>query len=154
MQNSVAFWMHGSEHKVVAFILRSIIIIHLSHHQSHSNQECLPSNYYPSQNQSLVLVFISKVHKEFQPFIEMPSIYSLSDSIVELPCVHGNGKPIDTFVRKRLDEVQKLVNVTCWHYVESMEICSIQQTLSLEASFSRNYCRTANGFKDHITFTM
>ena len=70
---------------------------------------------------------------EFLPFIEIPSIYYWSDSIVELPCVHGNGKPSDTYVRRRLDEVQKLVNVTWWYYVESMEIWLIQQTLFLGA---------------------
>ena len=57
--------------------------------------------------------------------IELPSIYYLSDFIVELPCVHENGKPSGTFVSKRLDKVQKLVNVPCWHYLESMEIYSI-----------------------------
>ena len=77
--------------------------------------------------------FISQVLMEFLPFIEMPSIYYWSDSVVELPCVHGNGKPSDIHVRRRLDEVQKLVNVTWWYYVESMEIWLIQQTLFLGA---------------------
>ena len=53
-------------------------------------------------------------------------VYYWSDSMFELPWVYGNGKPSNTYVRKRLDVVQKLVDVTCWHYVESMEICSTQ----------------------------
>ena len=97
--------------------------------------------------------FVSQVHMEFLPFIEVPSIYYWSNFIVELPCVLGNGKPSDTDVRRRLDEVQKLVNVTWWHYVESMGICLIKQILFLGAFFSQNYCRTTYGFKDHITFT-
>ena len=68
---------------------------------------------------------------EFLSFIKMPSMYYWLDSIVELPCVLGNGEPSDTYVRRRQDEVQKLVNVTWWYYVESMEIWLIQQTLFL-----------------------
>ena len=63
---------------------------------------------------------------DFLSFIEVSSVYYWSDSTLELPWVDGNGKPSNTYVRKRLDVVQKLVDVTCWRYVESMEICSTQ----------------------------
>ena len=63
---------------------------------------------------------------DFLSFIEVSSVYYWSDSMFELPWGYGNGKPSNTYVRKRLDVVQKLVDVTCWRYVESMEICSTQ----------------------------
>ena len=63
---------------------------------------------------------------EFLSFTEVSSVYYWSDSMVELTWVYGNGKPSNTYVRKRLDVIQKLVDVTCWQYVESMEICSTQ----------------------------
>ena len=38
--------------------------------------------------------------------------------MVVLHWIHGNGKRTDAYVRKRVDEVQKLVRVECCHYVE------------------------------------
>ena len=63
---------------------------------------------------------------DFLSLTEVSSIYYWSDSTVELPWVYGNGKPPNTYVRKRLNAVQKLVDVTCWYYVEFIEICSTQ----------------------------
>ena len=99
------------------------------------------------------MVFTLQVHVDFLSFIEVSSVYYWSDSMLELPWVYGNGKPSNTYVRERLDVVQNLVDVTCWHYVESMEICSTQQTFFLGTSYSQKYCGVTYGFKDHITFS-
>lgn len=101
-----------------------LLTTHLSYRYSHPNQECLPSNHSPSQSWGYKMQFswpnsFHRFKRSFLPLIEVSSIHCWSDAMAVLPSLQRNGKRPDTFVRRRVDEFQKLVGVDYWHHVES-----------------------------------
>ena len=71
--------------------------------------------------QGVVLLanLMTQVKTEFSSFVSISSIHCWTDSMIVLHWINGNGKKQDVFVRRRIDEVRKLVGVDCWYHVES-----------------------------------
>ena len=62
---------------------------------------------------------VIQVHSELSSFIRMLSIHCWCDFMIGLHLFNGDGKKQEVFVRKRVEEVHKLVDVDWWYHVES-----------------------------------
>ena len=68
---------------------------------------------------TLLAHVIIQVHSELSSFIQISSISCWCDSIIVLHWLNSDGKKQEVFVRRRVEEVHKFVDVDCWYHVES-----------------------------------
>ena len=71
------------------------------------------------QGPMLLAHVIILVHLELPSFIHVSSIHCWCDSMIVLHWFNVDGKKQGVFVKRRVEDVHKLVAVDCWYYVKT-----------------------------------